>query len=114
MPEFDLEHPPWAAEEFGGDSEKWGDEQDRSEWFEAAANEYAGRTAKLEALLAEVPVEQIEQLLTYNWPSEQRDFEEWSGGGEPRLDEPVHVFERMTIIDNWLKTAVDWLRELAP
>lgn len=54
MAEFDLEHPPWATEEFGGDSDKWGDEQDRSDWFEAAANHWAGRAATAEALMQRV------------------------------------------------------------
>lgn len=48
-PTFDLDNPPWAAEEFGGLSDKWGDEQDRSEWFEAAAQYWCARATAAEA-----------------------------------------------------------------
>jgi hypothetical protein len=46
--EFDLENPPWAADEFDYRSENWGDEQDRSEWFEAAAAYWCARATAVE------------------------------------------------------------------
>lgn len=52
--EFDLNNPPWACEEFGHNSDNWGDEQDRSEWFEAAAGYWAGRAAEAERKVAEL------------------------------------------------------------
>jgi hypothetical protein len=55
MPEFDLEHPPWSEEAGGtGDSDDWGDEQDRSEWFADAAHHWADRARKAESKLARI------------------------------------------------------------
>lgn len=49
---FDLEHPPWSVEAGGtGDSDDWGDEQNRSEWYEEAAHHYAARVTELERQL---------------------------------------------------------------
>lgn len=39
--------PPWAAAPYYGDSDKWGDEQDRSEFFEGLANELAARLEQI-------------------------------------------------------------------
>lgn len=40
---YDLDNPPWTASPYDGDSGRWGDEQDRSEWYEAAATYHAAR-----------------------------------------------------------------------
>jgi hypothetical protein len=37
--------PPWTYHPWNGDSDAWGDEQDRSEWFEAEAENLAARVA---------------------------------------------------------------------
>lgn len=50
----DLANPPWCAPEFGGISDKWGDEQDRSDWYESAANYWCSRA------LADVQVHVVE------------------------------------------------------
>jgi hypothetical protein len=42
---YELAEPPWVAPPFNGDSDKWGDEQDRSEWFEGEAERLAGVAA---------------------------------------------------------------------
>ena len=45
---FDLDRVPWAGPPFDGDSDKWGDEQDRSEYFEDAAYYWSGRAWRAE------------------------------------------------------------------
>lgn len=52
--EFDLENPPWAAEPFNGDSDQWGDEQDRSTWFEMAAHYWCSRATSAEGTLGRI------------------------------------------------------------
>lgn len=43
---------PWSTEtEYGGDSDKWGDEQDRSEYFEARSEELGGLGSRLAELV---------------------------------------------------------------
>ena len=79
--EYDLEHPPWATAEFGGDSDKWGDEQDRSEWFQAAAEYWCRRAIAAEqapkpALTLDDLKANIDAVLAYNWPSEFTDAKE--------------------------------------
>lgn len=38
MIQHNVAFPPWTSEEYEGSSDKWGDEQDRSEYFEELAN----------------------------------------------------------------------------
>lgn len=48
---LDAEHtPPWATEEFDYDSDKWGDEQDRSEWYQELADKLGGQANRLAEL----------------------------------------------------------------
>lgn len=54
MTEFDLQNPPWATEEYDFKSDNWGDEQDRSEWFEEAAHYWAGRAAEMDPRLGDI------------------------------------------------------------
>lgn len=43
--------PPWATEEYDYRSDVWGDEQDRSEWYEQLAEELGAQASRLAELV---------------------------------------------------------------
>lgn len=68
--EYDLDNPPWSAPEFGGDSDSWGDEEDRSDWYEAAARYWAsrargGRPAIGPVIQVRFPTDLLERVQAY-------------------------------------------------
>ena len=80
---FDLDRVPWAKSPFDGDSDKWGDEQDRSDYFADAAHYWAGRAARAEQLARK----------RRGFDRFTREVAALTKDGEPLGDEPEWVME---------------------